>query len=69
MGTITSDQKLSVFGYQTVTTPLGSALAFGVNSYLVLVSYNLYEFTTGSEMVSVDDGDPGRLQQSQRLKL
>jgi hypothetical protein len=65
MGTITSDQKLSVFGYQTVTTPLGSALAFGVNSYLVLVSYNLYEFTTGSGTMPVDGGDPGRLPQVQ----
>ena len=66
MGTITSEQKLSVFGYQTVTTPLGSALAFGVNSYLVLVSYNLYEFTTGSDTVPVDGCDPGRLPQVQR---
>jgi hypothetical protein len=65
MGTITSDQTLSVFGYQTVTTPLGSALAFGVNSYLVLVSYNLYEFTTGSDTMPVDGGDPGLLQQVQ----
>lgn len=67
MGTITSDQTLSVFGYQTVTTPLGSALAFGVNSYLVLVSYNLYEFTTGSDKVSVHGTDPGRVPQSQSL--
>jgi WD40 repeat protein len=62
MGAITSDQKLSVFGYETVTTPLGSALAFEVDGYLVLVSYNLYEFTTGSATQPVEGSDPGRLQ-------
>lgn len=67
MGTITSDQKLSVFGYETVTTPLGSALAFEVDGYLVLVSYNLYEFTTGSGKVLDHDTDPGRVPQSQSL--
>jgi hypothetical protein len=68
MGTITSDQKFSLFGYQTVTAPLGSALAFGLNGNLLLVSYNLYEFTTGSDKVPVDGSDPGRLPQSS-LKL
>jgi hypothetical protein len=67
MGTITSGQEFSVFGYQTVTTPLGSALAFAVNGYLVLVSYNLYEFTTGSDKVPVDGNDPGRLPQLQKF--
>lgn len=67
MGTITNNQNLSVFGYETVTTPLGSALAFEVDGYLVLVSYNLYEFTTGSGRVLVHDTDPGRVPQSQSL--
>jgi hypothetical protein len=69
MGTITSDQKFSMFGYQPVTAPPGSALAFGLNGHLLLVNYNLYEFTTGSDNVSVEGSDPGRLPQSQSLKL
>ena len=65
MGTI-SNNNLSVFGYQTVTTPLGSALAFMVGGYLVLVSYNLYEFTTGSSVAVGSNGssaNPERLPQ------
>jgi hypothetical protein len=65
MGTI-SDGKLSLIGYQTVTTPLGSALAFMVGGHLVLVSYNLYEFTTGSSVApgtKVITADPGYLPQ------
>jgi WD40 repeat protein len=68
MGTVTSDRKLSVFGYQNVTVPVGSALAFGLNGELLLVSYNLYEFTTGSDKVPVNGSDPGRLPQSQSLQ-
>ena len=65
MGTI-SNNKLSIIGYQTVTTPLGSALAFMIDGSLVLVSYNLYEFTTGSSVASgtiASNADPERLPQ------
>jgi hypothetical protein len=65
MGTI-SNEKLSIIGYQTVTTPLGSALAFMIDGSLVLVSYNLYEFTTGSSVAAGTTGstaDPERLPQ------
>lgn len=68
MGTISNNQSLSVIGYQTVTTPLGSALAFMVGGYLVLVSYNLYEFTTGSSVAAGNNGSsahPERLPQPQ----
>ena len=67
MGTI-SNNKLSIIGYQTVTTPLGSALAFMIDGSLVLVSYNLYEFTTGSSVVAGSNGsggNPERLPQPQ----
>jgi hypothetical protein len=60
MGTI-ADARLSIIGYQTVTTPLGSALAYGTNGNLVLVSYNLYEFQTGGAIAAGKNGDPGRL--------
>ncbi|HEX7183593.1 MAG TPA: hypothetical protein VF756_17290 [Thermoanaerobaculia bacterium] len=46
MGTITGDRKLSVIGYQQVTAPLGSALAFASNGNLALIAYDLYEFKT-----------------------
>lgn len=64
MGTIDpASNKLSLTGYQTVTTPLGSALAFMIGGNLILVSYNLYEFTTGPIVQPSDDADPGRLPQ------
>jgi hypothetical protein len=61
MGTITNNQSLSVFGYQEVTSPLGSALAFGVYGNLVAISYNLYEFTTGSNLAKPSGNHPERL--------
>jgi hypothetical protein len=48
MGTIINNQNLSIFGNKVVTSPLGAALAFSYNTNLVYVSYDLYEFTTGS---------------------
>lgn len=63
MGTISNANKISLIGYQTVTTPLGSALAFMVGGYLVLVSFNLYEFTTGSSVSVGSNGDPEQLPQ------
>lgn len=47
MGTATSG-KLSVSGYQEVTSPLGSALAWQPDDRLVLVSYDIYEFLANS---------------------
>ena len=61
MGTINAAKKFSLLGYQTVTTPLGSALAYMIGGDLVLVSYNLYEFTTGSSVALSSDADPERL--------
>ena len=63
MGTISSLKKLSLIGYETVTTPLGSALAYMIGGNLVLVSFNLYEFSTGSSVMTYNDVDPGRLPQ------
>ena len=64
MGTITNNQTLSVFGYQEVTSPLGSAIAFNVGGNLVMVSYNLYEFTTLSDVVPPSEAPPGRIPES-----
>lgn len=46
MGTVVNDQSLSIFGYEELTSPLGSALAFNACGRLAMVSYDLYEFTT-----------------------
>lgn len=49
MGTVSAQAgTLNVYGYQTVTTPLGSALGYRAGGDLVLASYDLYEFTTGA---------------------
>jgi WD40 repeat protein len=64
MGTITNNQSLSVFGYREVTSPLGSAIAFNVGGNLVMVSYNLYEFTTLSNAAARGDAHPGRIPES-----
>ena len=64
MGTITKNQTLSVFGYQEVTSPLGSAIAFNVGGNLVMVSYNLYEFTTLSNAAPNKEAHPGRIPES-----
>jgi hypothetical protein len=64
MGTITNNQSLSVFGYQEVTSPLGSAIAFNVGGNLVMVSYNLYEFTTLSNAKPPEGAHPGRIPES-----
>lgn len=64
MGTITNNQSLSVFGYQEVTSPLGSAIAFNVGGNLVMVSYNLYEFTTLSNVAPPEDANPERIPES-----
>ncbi|WP_394823581.1 hypothetical protein [Pendulispora albinea] len=61
MGTI-ENSKLSLLGYQEVTSSLGSALAFNVSGQLVMVSYNLYEFVTQSDTKPVPPtANPERL--------
>jgi WD40 repeat protein len=64
MGTIINNQTLSVFGYQEVTSPLGSAIAFGVGGNLVMASYNLYEFTTLNNAAPPSEAHPGRIPES-----
>jgi WD40 repeat protein len=61
IGTVDSDQQLSVIGYQTVFGSLGSALGFNFNGNLVVVNYNLYEFTTQQNRMSPSDRHPERL--------
>lgn len=60
MGTV-DGSKVSLIGYQEVTSPLGSALAFHVNGRLVMVSYNLYEFITTTTTTAAADDHPERL--------
>jgi hypothetical protein len=60
MGTA-DGSKLSIIGYQEVTSPLGSALAFNVTGKLAMVSYNLYEFITVAALAPPTDGHPERL--------
>jgi hypothetical protein len=59
MGTVANGQ-LSVIGYQEVTSPLGSALAFNASGRLVMVSFNLYEFTTLTASAALAGDDPER---------
>jgi hypothetical protein len=51
-----------VIGYQAVFGSLGSALAFNFNGKLVVINYNLYEFTTspGPAKATAEE-NPGRL--------
>jgi hypothetical protein len=60
MGTV-GGGTLSVIGYQPVTAPLGSALAFHTSGKLVMVSYDLYEFITTSAPAAVAGAHPERL--------
>jgi len=59
MGTVANSQ-LSVIGYQEVTSPLGSALAYNASGRLVLVSFNLYEFTTLTAPAALTGDHPER---------
>jgi len=62
VGTVDNNQRLSVIGYQNVFGSLGSALAFGFNGNLVVINYNLYEFTTSPTLAKRASGDnPERL--------
>jgi len=60
MGTVDKSQ-LSIIGYQEVTGPLGSALAFSARGRLVTVSHDLYEFITTTAPAEVTDAHPERL--------
>jgi hypothetical protein len=45
----TADTSLHVFGYEQLTSPLGSALAYTSGpGRLVMVAYDLYQFSTGA---------------------
>jgi hypothetical protein len=59
MGTV-ANGLLSCIGYQSVTSPLGSALAFNASGRLVMVSFNLYEFTTLTTPAKLASDDPER---------
>lgn len=61
MGTINGNRLLYVFGYQEVTTPLGSAIAARANGNPVMVSYNLYEFVTVGDTRPPRGAHPGRI--------
>ena len=54
-------QQFSILGYEAVTMPLGSALAFNAQGCLCLVGYNLYEFTTLTQSQSPRNGNPETL--------
>ena len=56
MGTV-ADKQLSLIGYHDVTSPLGSALAYSATGRLVMVSFNLYEFTTLTTAVAAASDD------------
>jgi hypothetical protein len=60
VGTIDQNRHITVLGYQTVFGSLGSALGFnGTN--LIVVNYNLYEFTTQPSQFSSPGQNPERL--------
>jgi hypothetical protein len=62
VGTVDSSDNLAVIGYQNVFGSLGSALAFNFNGHLVVINYNLYEFTTSPSLATeTADGNPERL--------
>jgi hypothetical protein len=60
MGTVAGNNRLSLIGYHEVTSPLGSALAYNAAGRLVMVSFNLYEFTTLRTQTTPTDDDPQR---------
>jgi len=60
MGTA-DGSRLSIIGYQEVTSPLGSALAFHVSGKLAMVSFNLYEFITLAAPAAAGHDHPERL--------
>jgi len=64
MGTVNGGH-LSIIGYQSVTDPLGSALAFNANGKLAMVSYNLYEFITTTAPAVATGENPERLPEDQ----
>lgn len=64
MGTV-DGSKLSIIGYQEVTSPLGSALAFNITGKLVMASHNLYEFITTTGPAETTDAHPERLPDDQ----
>jgi hypothetical protein len=64
VGTIDPSQHMTVLGYQTVFGSLGSALGFNGKN-LIVINYNLYEFTTQPNQI----GSPGQNPERLPLKL
>jgi hypothetical protein len=60
VGTIDSSQQITVLGYQTVFGSLGSALGFNGKN-LIVINYNLYEFSTQPAQIASPDQNPERL--------
>jgi WD40 repeat protein len=60
VGTIDQNQHITVLGYQTVFGSLGSALGFNGRN-LIVINYNLYEFTTQPNQISSPGQNPERL--------
>jgi hypothetical protein len=52
---------LSIIGYQGLTDPLGSALAWNTSGKLVMVSYNLFELITTAAPALAAGANPERL--------
>lgn len=46
MGRPTPDARLSIIGFQRVTSPIGAAMAWASNGNLAFVAHDLYEFNT-----------------------
>src|SRR5260370_11346057 len=59
VGTIDSSQQITVLGYQTVFGSLGSALGFNGKN-LIVINYNLYEFTTQTTHIGSPPLSEGR---------
>ena len=60
VGTIDQNQHMTVLGYQTVFGSLGSALGFNGQN-LIVINYNLYEFTIQPVQIGSPGENPERL--------
>jgi hypothetical protein len=58
MGKVGAAGTIDLIGYRRVTSPLGAALAYNRNGRLVLVAYDLHEYTTGADDGDVADVNP-----------
>lgn len=60
MGTVDPAGKLKPIGYKRTTSPLGAALAYNRRGRLVLVAYDLHEYSTNVDEGVVDGSNPER---------